>query len=593
MVSTKFFLLFCIFFALVKISILDEDDYSSNEIDFIAFGAENYKVDKAGITFKLLFMNLSKKNITKSFRINTNITYLKNSSDSNSSNTEHKEINCTIENIKQNDDYIYYNCVIYFPNISNINQIDIWGGGDYFGGEVVPGYLILDPNYNLMKATKELYILNLTKEIEEKNGQFILKGEMHKNLNDNEEFKLSYNDMNGTLKCQKVNGLFYECKLLPTSLIENRTIEQRVSDSSKSKIIIIARFLKNIYISYPKNSTINNSSEKTATIISVGNFNHDKNSLADAIGKIYLLCTDYSLKYLKEFIRFYVDINYNQITKLRMLQSKEKIEVIGTKNLSQISKHIVSYDLTYKNTTQKKILEISSPCNISFSNNDTFIEENNEMNIDFNEDETYEFLEEKEKKYELMNIKTNNKGNYDAIINSDSFSFGFDTQDDILNIENNTQIEVSYKPYDEERFFNICNIEKSGSQSYIIKCSPKRSVYASMKTIAIDITNLLKNRRLNSVSARILEDAANTILIPPVDTPGVINYQYEKIGTFIPKKKNSGGLSGGVIAAIVIPSVVVILVVLFLIYFFNRPSVPFVKCADVKNIPNSSTSINN
>ena len=538
-------------------------------------------------------MNLSKKNITKSFRINTNITYLKNSSDSNSSNTEHKEINCTIENIKQNDDYIYYNCVIYFPNISNINQIDIWGGGDYFGGEVVPGYLILDPNYNLMKATKELYILNLTKEIEEKNGQFILKGEMHKNLNDNEEFKLSYNDMNGTLKCQKVNGLFYECKLLPTSLIENRTIEQRVSDSSKSKIIIIARFLKNIYISYPKNSTINNSSEKTATIISVGNFNHDKNSLADAIGKIYLLCTDYSLKYLKEFIRFYVDINYNQITKLRMLQSKEKIEVIGTKNLSQISKHIVSYDLTYKNTTQKKILEISSPCNISFSNNDTFIEENNEMNIDFNEDETYEFLEEKEKKYELMNIKTNNKGNYDAIINSDSFSFGFDTQDDILNIENNTQIEVSYKPYDEERFFNICNIEKSGSQSYIIKCSPKRSVYASMKTIAIDITNLLKNRRLNSVSARILEDAANTILIPPVDTPGVINYQYEKIGTFIPKKKNSGGLSGGVIAAIVIPSVVVILVVLFLIYFFNRPSVPFVKCADVKNIPNSSTSINN
>ena len=593
MVSTKFFLLFCIFFALVKISILDEDDYSSNEIDFIAFGAENYKVDKAGITFKLLFMNLSKKNITKSFRINTNITYLKNSSDSNSSNTEHKEINCTIENIKQNDDYIYYNCVIYFPNISNINQIDIWGGGDYFGGEVVPGYLILDPNYNLMKATKELYILNLTKEIEEKNGQFILKGEMHKNLNDNEEFKLSYNDMNGTLKCQKVNGLFYECKLLPTSLIENRTIEQRVSDSSKSKIIIIARFLKNIYISYPKNSTINNSSEKTATIISVGNFNHDKNSLADAIGKIYLLCTDYSLKYLKEFIRFYVDINYNQITKLRMLQSEEKIEVIGTKNLSQISKHIVSYDLTYKNTTQKKILEISSPCNISFSNNDTFIEENNEMNIDFNEDETYEFLEEKEKKYELMNIKTNNKGNYDAIINSDSFSFGFDTQDDILNIENNTQIEVSYKPYDEERFFNICNIEKSGSQSYIIKCSPKRSVYASMKTIAIDITNLLKNRRLNSVSARILEDAANTILIPPVDTPGVINYQYEKIGTFIPKKKNSGGLSGGVIAAIVIPSVVVILVVLFLIYFFNRPSVPFVKCADVKNIPNSSTSINN
>ena len=35
--------------------------------------------------------------------------------------------------------------------------------------------------FNLVKFTKELYIFNLTEEIEEKHGQFILKGEMHKN----------------------------------------------------------------------------------------------------------------------------------------------------------------------------------------------------------------------------------------------------------------------------------------------------------------------------------------------------------------------------------------------------------------------------
>ena len=72
--------------------------------------------------------------------------------------------------------------------------------------------------------------------------------------------------------------------------------------------------------------------KQNATIISIGNFNHN-NTLKDAIGKIYLRCGDYALKYLKKFIRFYVDINYNPKTNLRMLQSKEQIEVIDTKIL--------------------------------------------------------------------------------------------------------------------------------------------------------------------------------------------------------------------------------------------------------------------
>ena len=80
-----------------------------------------------------------------------------------------------------------------------------------------------------------------------------------------------------------------------------------------------------------------------------------------------------------------------------MLQNKEQIEVIGTKNLSEISKSIVSYDLTYKNTANKTIVEIYSPCNISLSDNGTFIGKNNEMNIDFNKDEKYEFLDKEEK----------------------------------------------------------------------------------------------------------------------------------------------------------------------------------------------------
>lgn len=250
----------------------------------------------------------------------------------------------------------------------------------------------------------------------------------------------------------KKSGLFYECNLLPTSLIKNRTIEQKAADSSKSKIIIVARFLKNIYIDYPKNSIIDNSNENNVTILSVGNFNHN-NNLMDAIGSIYLLCVDYYCIYLKEFIRFNVDINYyHPSTILRMLQSEEQIEVIGKKDLSEISKGIVSYDLTYKNTANKTIIEISSPCNISFSDNDLFIGENNEMYIDFSKDEKYEFLG-KEKKYELMSFNVNDKDNYDAKITSDSFSFGFNTLDDILNIEKNADVNISYKPLNEKKIF--------------------------------------------------------------------------------------------------------------------------------------------
>ena len=594
MKPTTFYFFIYIFFALIKLTLLEEEDYAS-DIDFIGIAAENYKQDKESITFRFLFMNLSKKPIIKTFRFITNITYFINSSVPNNYVTTG---NCTIENSKNDDDYMYFNCVISINNIFNISNIDISGGGDYFGGEVVPGYLIYDPFYDIRTATKEIYILNLTKEIEEKHGQFILKGEMHKNLNDNEEFKIAYNDMNGTLNCQKTSGLFYECKLIPTSLIQNRSLEQRAADSSKSKIIIVARFLKNLNIQYPKSSTTNNPNQKNAKIIYIGNFNHT-NTLVDAIGKIYLTCKDYSLIYLKEFIRFYVDINYNTTTNLRMLQNKEQIEVVGTKNLSEISKSIVSYDLTYKNTTNKTIREIYSPCNISFSDNGTFNGEDSEMNIDFNKDEKYEFLNKEEKSYEIMYLKSEyDDGNYDAKINSDSFSFGFDTQNDILNIENNTNVEVSYKPDNEERYFDNCNLEKIGNNSYNIICSPKRSVHALMNTLRIDITNLLKKKILKSVSARILQSNINTTLIPDSDSTGVINYD-PTISTFIPKRVYSRGLSGGEIAAIIIAPIVAILAVLFLIFFFNKspspspsPSPPAVKNNSDIIFQNSSTNIN-
>ena len=109
-----------------------------------------------------------------------------------------------------------------------------------------------------------------------------------------------------------------------------------------------------------------------------------------------------------------------------------------------------------------------------------------------------------------------------------------------------------------------------------------------MKTLNINITNLLKKRRLRTVRNRILQETDDTILIAHEDTSGYINYDFKP--RVFPKKE-SNGLSGGAIAAIVIASIVVIAAVVLVIIKCNGPARPLVKNNDLVNIPNSSTMI--
>ena len=76
---------------------------------------------------------------------------------------------------------------------------------------------------------------------------------------------------------------------------------------------------------------------------------------------------------MKQYIKFNVDIYYNK-TRLRMLKERynDKIEVFGIKTTGKISNGIVSYDLTYLNTSNKIIGKISSPRDILFSNEENF-----------------------------------------------------------------------------------------------------------------------------------------------------------------------------------------------------------------------------
>ena len=374
---------------------------------------------------------------------------------------------------------------------------------------------------------------------------------------------------------------------MPTDLIDNESIDHTIGESSKSKIIFVARFLNKTNIEFPKISKKRNPNEKNATIISVGNFKQSDN-YQNAKGKIYLKCTNYALKNLEENISFYVNITYSyNDTKSKVIKKTEQFVVFGYKDLSEIYKNIISYHLLYNNTTNKTIENTSSPRNISFYDN-FFIEENNEMNIKFDEDEIYDFLEEKEKQYKLIYLKPDIKDNYNATNNTNSFSFEFELLDDIINIKDNSEVNVSYIPNNRKRFYDNCIITKTKSQSYNIECSPKRSVFAPMKTLNVNITNLLKKRRLRTVRNRILQETDDTILIAHEDTPGFINYDF-KPRVF--PKKDSNGLSGGAIAAIVIASIVVIAAVVLVIVKCNEPARPLVKNNDLVNIPNSSTMI--
>ena len=547
-----------IFLALVKLSALDD-----KKSDFIIMGVDSYKKNANNIiTFRGLLKNLRKKDIPDKFVVSAKITY----HDNNILNTTEGNANCASDkDNKQNDEYIYYNCDINTEGIKDIRQIN-FTSISYDGANVGFGDLI-NSNFNLLDWAKELYILNIT-EIEKKNDHFILKGNMHKEFNETSEFEIKNDDMNANLIYQKKG----EYKLVPNSSIKNKTIENRIAESSKSKIFIIASSLDNKFIEFYDRKA-------NATIISFGNYKPPKAS-EDAKGKIYLKCNNYSESLMKQYIKFNVDIYYNK-TRLRMLKERynDTIEVFGIKTSGKISNGIVSYDLTYLNTLNKIIGKISSPRDILFSNEENFSKSDNEMDIHFSDSENYEFFNKKEKKYELMDLLPDEEGNYNATNLDSSFCFKFIPKVN-LTIENITKINVSYIPDNDTRFSDECYIQKNESTTYNITCSPNRQVFAPMKTLIINISNITSEGNPKTTE---------TFLLPSEGEDSYINYENPRIYF---KKKKDNGLSAGAIVAIIIASIVVISAVVFIIIKCNRPAKPLIKNSDFVNIPNSSTTIN-
>ena len=83
-----------------------------------------------------------------------------------------------------------------------------------------------------------------------------------------------------------------------------------------------------------------------------------------------------------------------------------------------------------------------------------------------------------------MDLLPDEEGNYNATNLDSSFCFKFIPKVNLA-IENITKINVSYIPDNETRFSDECYIQKNESKTYNITCSPKRQVFAPMKTLII------------------------------------------------------------------------------------------------------------
>lgn len=566
MKQTTFIFLLSLFLFLAESSLQSYPRKLESANNMTLMGFENAKiVGNSNIKFNSIYKRWSNETFDPYLILNTNITYLKNNSGSNTEENIYKIANCSYNNNTNfYNDYALYNCNINISNIINISYIKNVEIVD-FEGDIST----TDLAKNILNETRTLYIFNLTDNITEKNNQFILKGNMHRRLYNDVILEIINNEIKGRLNCQKIDNFAHECKLLATDIIKDSSIANLEANSASSKIYIKADNIKNKNISFPIKQ-----SEKNATIFSIGNFT-ESTGTEDAKGTIFIKGGINKLIDLDPYMGFNVSITY--LNKAGNEQ-KKNINVRGEKNSTDLYKGMISYELNYLDTKNSTIVKMESPSNIIFSNNSELNEPSNNSLV-FEGNEYYAFLEDKIIDYIPINLSSGDK----VITTDDSFYFEFDNG---INVADSA-VNLSCIPYDENRTFINCDL-KTGDSVYRIICSPKKSIYAPLNSVRIDITNLNKTSRLRIL----LEKGTNTSLFMDPETEGYIDYTYNPKLNGVFHKKNSGGLSGGEIAAIVIASVIAVLAVIFLLYFFNRYPAPIIKNNNEIKLENSTTNIN-
>lgn len=304
-------------------------------------------------------------------------------------------------------------------------------------------------------------------------------------------------------------------------------------------------------------------------LVGFGNYKHPSNSNAEV--QAYLRGTYSSLRELKKNLYF-----------TAKLDDGTPVSGNGTRNDNDIINSIITYNVTFYDTSNKTINKINFNEDFKFYDDNDYANSIEQINVypdDYNITNSQEFLVEE--------IKSIGKPNYGS--NSFSFNFNF-PQNSEQSIEkfNKTKAYMTYIPLDKEVRDEIeCSIENR-TTTFVIDCNPKKDVYTFINTLKVNIPKGQSTKRL-----RFLASTENSTFYAPSDAEGTIEITYDPaINTFGRKASKNKGLSGGAIAAIVLASIAAIAAVGIAIFFLNRmPVNPPIKPTSELQLQNSSAKI--
>ena len=552
------------------------ENNKDKQIIIIGFGNYSFDIDNAQGT------NLSFKVYFKRYYFPENITSFNSTFRIIYDNTTEKDIEIECSNISkiEQEEHDFVICKIDKDNDpKNITTVQLKNYTLIFVNknenntitedEIVLSSLANETRFNISEETN-----NLTYGIFDLDSTYITKNEITLNGNLNEtniinNFSLYLNLSGIEYNCSFINNneTSDEIKFSPTKSINehlNGKMAKAFNNSAENKYYIL------LYVNHTDDLILYSiNTNSYIELVGFGNYKHPSKSNAEV--QAYLRGTYSSLRELKKNLYFTAN-----------LDDGTPVSGNGTRNDNDIINSIITYNVTFYDTSNKTINKITFKKDFKFYDDNDYANSIEQINVypdDYNITNSQEFLVEE--------IKSISKPNYGS--NSFSFNFNF-PQNSEQSIEkfNKTKAYMTYIPLDKEVRDEIeCSIENR-TTTFVIDCNPKKDVYTFINTLKVNIPKGQSTKRL-----RFLASTENSTFYAPSDAEGTIEITYDPaINTFGRKASKNKGLSGGAIAAIVLASIAAIAAVGIAIFFLNRmPVNPPIKPTSELQLQNSSVKI--
>ena len=404
-------------------------------------------------------------------------------------------------------------------------------------------------------------------EIELEKNKFILKGNYSANVT---ETQINLN-LSGTIYNASVTKEEIKFNASTSSKIDEYLHGKMQKNAEGKYILIYSGQGVDDHLIYPVENQF-------IEVLGFGNYQPPTKE-QDAKNRLYLTGTQYYLNNLKKYIKFNTTIFFNSLRLRNLVESSITIEANGTLVENNQEKDLAMYDNQFQGTANKSISGMTAPFNIRFSDNGIDYEK---MGEEFNIPLYINLLEEDNFIFEKMTSISKVKRK-----NSTAFYLDF-TLSESSNIENQNTSYLKYIPANNNTIEDQvkCSIQKQ-SLSFRIICFPKKNIFTNISTIKIVIKEKSSNLRI-----RFLQSETNTVLLPPSNADGIINFTYSQ-----PKfnyRHTKSGLSAGAIVAIVLSTVAVVVAIGIALVFLHKMKAnpPPIRYPSDMNLANSNSNIN-